>query len=63
MVWVFVRYAPTGSDLYRVEREARAERVGLWADPHAVAPWIWRAQKRTSRSQVDSSGEASEKRW
>jgi endonuclease YncB( thermonuclease family) len=47
MAWVFVRYAPAGSDLYRVEREARAGRMGLWSDPHAVAPWIWREMKRS----------------
>jgi endonuclease YncB( thermonuclease family) len=44
---VFVRYAPAGSHLYRVEREARAGRMGLWSDPHAVAPWIWREMKRS----------------
>jgi len=50
MAWVFVRYAPAGSDLYRIEGEARATRVGLWSDPHAVAPWIWRELKRSSRA-------------
>ena len=39
MAWVLVRYAPGGSDLYRVESEARAGHVGLWSDPHALAPW------------------------
>ena len=32
--------------LLDVEAAARAGRVGLWADPHAVAPWEWRAEKR-----------------
>ena len=51
MAWVFVRYALVGSDLYRLEREARAGRLGLWSDPHAVAPWIWREQKRSVASR------------
>lgn len=47
MAWVFVRYAPKASPLYALESEAMATRRGLWADPHAVAPWEWRAaQKR-----------------
>jgi hypothetical protein len=50
LAWVFVRYAPAGSDLYRIEREARVARVGLWSDPNAVAPWIWREMKRSPRA-------------
>jgi len=26
----------------QIEEEARAGKVGLWADPHAVPPWEWR---------------------
>ena len=46
MAWVFVRYAPKSSALYSLEASARAQRVGLWSDPHPVAPWEWRALKR-----------------
>ncbi len=28
-----------------LEAEARAARRGLWADPHPMAPWEWRASK------------------
>ena len=28
--------------LSRAERTARAARVGLWADPNPVPPWLWR---------------------
>src|SRR5258706_3130799 len=34
--WVFVRYAPKNSPLYDVEREARLDRRGLWADDAPV---------------------------
>jgi endonuclease YncB( thermonuclease family) len=48
MAWVFVRYAAKNSALYAVEARARQHRVGLWADARPVAPWDWRAQKRTT---------------
>jgi endonuclease YncB( thermonuclease family) len=44
MAWVFIRYAPKDSPLYRVEAEARAERRGLWEDSDPVPPWDWRAK-------------------
>lgn len=51
MAWWFKRYA---SDQPLQERhsyefeeaEARARRVGLWADPQQTPPWEWRAVKR-----------------
>ena len=42
MAWVFVRYAAKGSPLYGLERDARANRRGIWADAQPVAPWEWR---------------------
>jgi endonuclease YncB( thermonuclease family) len=42
MAWVFVRYAPAGSPLYAMERDARGRREGLWADGQPTAPWEWR---------------------
>ena len=39
MAWVFVRYAAKGSPLYGLEREARVNRRGIWADADPVAPW------------------------
>ena len=45
MAWVYRAYLVDRS-LLDVEAAARAGRVGRWADPHAVAPWEWRAEKR-----------------
>jgi endonuclease YncB( thermonuclease family) len=42
MAWVFERYAPKDSQLYSVQREARAARRGLWHDSNPVPPWEWR---------------------
>ena len=47
MAWVYDRYAPAGSPLYRLQAEAQAGRRGLWDDPRPKAPWSWRAEKRT----------------
>lgn len=49
MAWVFDRYAPAGSPLYRLQGEAQGTRRGLWEDPRPMAPWAWRAGKRTRR--------------
>lgn len=45
MAWVFDRYVDDWT-LFSVQRDARAAKVGLWADPRPVAPWEWRAAKR-----------------
>ena len=28
--------------LVEFEKKAKQEKLGLWAEPHAVAPWVWR---------------------
>jgi endonuclease YncB( thermonuclease family) len=41
--WHFTRYSNSG--VYRrLEKNARRQNIGLWADPDAVAPWEWRAR-------------------
>jgi endonuclease YncB( thermonuclease family) len=47
MAWWYRHYAPEQPPQVRAryrfaEREARARRAGLWADPKPVAPWSWR---------------------
>lgn len=42
LAWVYTHYAPARSDLRALQAQARAERRGLWADAHPVAPWRWR---------------------
>ena len=49
MAWVFVRYAPSGSPLYVLEKNARLEKRGLWVDPNPMAPWNWRRLKLNNR--------------
>ena len=44
--WWFRKYAPGDTVLEGLEREARAGRKGLWADPQPVPPWEWRKLRR-----------------
>ena len=41
MAWHYKEYSKDET-LAKLEKEAREKRVGLWSDPHAVAPWEWR---------------------
>ncbi len=43
--WWYKRYSKDES-LGRLEAEARAAKLGLWADPNPVPPWEWRQERR-----------------
>lgn len=43
--WVSPRSTKPGSPLYEIEAYARFREIGLWADPHSIPPWEWRARK------------------
>ena len=43
--WVFRRYSNDAA-LVLLEAQAKSAGVGLWADPHPVAPREWRATRR-----------------
>lgn len=42
--WQFLKYSKS-SHLHNLEMEARNKRMGLWADPNPVPPWVWRKSK------------------
>ncbi len=46
--WMYRRYTNDQS-LSDLEEEARVAGRGLWADPHAVAPWEWRIMRKRYR--------------
>lgn len=45
--WWYQQYARNENALAALQQQARAARKGVWADPHAVAPWEWRRTSRT----------------
>lgn len=46
MAWAYTKYL-TDPTIKPIEMKARAERIGLWADPHPIAPWEYRREKKT----------------
>ena len=44
--WWYKWYAPLSDELREAEQRARAEGLGLWADPNAIPPWEWRRGAR-----------------
>ena len=49
MAWHYVRYSDDAA-LAAAERDARAARRGLWADPEPVPPWEWRATEKARKA-------------
>lgn len=45
LAWHFVKYS-NDKTLQKLEDTARKNKVGLWQDPHAIAPWEWRDNKK-----------------
>ena len=43
--WVFRRNSNDPA-LLELEAQAKSAGLGLWADPHPIAPWDWRANRR-----------------
>jgi endonuclease YncB( thermonuclease family) len=46
LAWWYRKYAPHDETLSRLEREARAEKRGLWAQGNPIPPWAWRQGER-----------------
>jgi endonuclease YncB( thermonuclease family) len=47
LAWVYERYCATldCEAMRRAQADAKANRVGLWADPSPAPPWEWRRAK------------------
>lgn len=52
MAWWFEEYAKNEARLQSAQENARRERVGLWVDPHAIAPWEFRQDRRERKSKA-----------
>ena len=51
--WNYMRYSKNQA-WAELERQARNQRVGLWANPDAMPPWKWRQRERELERQQDS---------
>lgn len=49
MAMVYDRYAKGYAHLYQFQAQARAAQLGIWSDPHVMAPWQWRKQQRSKQ--------------
>ena len=58
--WHFKKYNDE-ERLAELEEEARTEKRGLWADQNPLAPWEFRARKKTPEASPDSP--ATEKKY
>lgn len=48
MAWHYAKY-DRNKRLADAQQQARADRLGLWADSEPVAPWDWRSHRKRSR--------------
>jgi len=46
LAWWYQRYAPGDRELERLEKSARENKRGLWADPDPLPPWEFRKRRR-----------------
>lgn len=51
MAWVYRKYSKDVS-LLPLEDEAKAQRLGLWADVAPVPPWEWRHSKKEKKHEA-----------
>ena len=53
LAWHFKKYSKD-QDYANLEITARNKKVGLWKDPHSIAPWDWRKSRKIS-SKINKS--------
>lgn len=46
MAWVYEGYCRNCQSWYALQGKARLVEKGLWVDPDAIPPWVWRKQHR-----------------
>lgn len=51
--WHYVEYS-NDYTLAHLENKVRASWLGLWKDPHPLAPWNWRKQQRAEKRQYQA---------
>lgn len=49
LAWAYTQYV-TDNRYFEAQEAAKHEQLGLWRDPHAMAPWEYRRQQREQRT-------------
>lgn len=52
--WHYKQYSKD-PDLADMERKARASKLGLWADPHALEPWAFRRGGKSEAAEPETA--------
>lgn len=50
LAWHYIKYSKD-PNLQQMEDKARKNKIGLWQDPNAIAPWEWRNNKKKKQKQ------------
>ncbi|RYH72185.1 nuclease [Flavobacteriaceae bacterium 144Ye] len=50
LAWHFVKYSNDES-LQSLEDKAKQDKIGLWIDSKAMAPWEWRSSKKKKKKE------------
>ncbi|MDY2588198.1 thermonuclease family protein [Winogradskyella aquimaris] len=50
LAWHYVKYSDDKT-LQNLEDKARKEKVGLWIEADAIAPWDWRSSRKKRKQQ------------
>ncbi|WP_243471552.1 thermonuclease family protein [Winogradskyella sp. MH6] len=50
LAWHFVKYSDDET-LQPLEDKAKKDKIGLWVDPKAIAPWEWRSSKKKKKKE------------
>lgn len=58
MCWWYRKYSPHDSQLAAAESNAKAKKLGLWADPNPLPPWEFRNGKANEAGSIASTGQA-----
>lgn len=55
LAWWSDKFAPNDADLKRLHEAAKEGKVGLWAAPNPVAPWIYRNGDKSVQATIRPS--------
>ncbi|GAB4161482.1 MAG: thermonuclease family protein [Winogradskyella sp.] len=50
LAWHYVKYSDDKT-LQPLEDKAKKDKIGLWVDPKAIAPWEWRSSKKKKKKE------------